>query len=111
MESVEFIDKGCRPEEEISGSPTVAEQIAPDLAGVSETMLWSLHHRASEAARFDGVLVDPDSVRIQSALNYDFTRHFGDPLGSLAARAAEIDRMLRSWLERHPEGIVVSLGE
>jgi O-methyltransferase involved in polyketide biosynthesis len=111
MESIDFIDKGCRPDEEISGFPTVAEQIAPDLAGVSETMLWSLHHRASEAARSDGVLVDPDSVRIQSALNYDFTRHFGDPLGSLAARAAEIDRMLRSWLEGHPEGIVVSLGE
>ena len=110
-ESIDVVVKGTRPDEGISGFPTVAEQIAPDLADLSETMLWSLYNRASEAGRSDGVLVDPDSVRIQSAINYDFTRHFGDPLGSLAARAAEIDRMLRSWLERHPEGSVVSLRE
>jgi len=85
--------------------------IVPGLAGISETMLWSLHNRASEARRCDGVLVDPECLHIQSSINYDFARHFGAPLGSLAARAAEIDRVLRSWLDRHPEGTVVSLGE
>jgi len=85
--------------------------IVPDLVDVSETMLWSLHNRASEAKRPDSVLVDPESVRIHSAISYDFARHFGDPLGSLAARAAEIDRALRSWLEHHPDGTIVSLGE
>jgi hypothetical protein len=128
MESIDI--KGCCPEDRIFGFPTVAEQVAPgesprddrketkprdgivpDLAGVSETMLWSLHNRASEARRPDGVLVDPESLHIRSAINYDFARHFGDPLGSLAARAVEIDRALRSWLEHHPEGIIVSLGE
>ena len=118
---IDIVDKGCRPDEGGFGFPTVAEQVArgesprdgivPELAGVSETMLWSLHNRASEAKRPDGVLVDPESVHIQSAIDYDFARHFGDPLGSLAARAVEIDRTVRSWLERHPEGIVVSLGE
>jgi hypothetical protein len=87
------------------------DRIVPDLAGVSVTMLWSLHNRASEAKRPDGILHDPESIYIQSAIDYDFARHFGDPLGSLAARAVEIDRALRSWLDRHPEGIVVSLGE
>jgi len=87
------------------------DRIVPDLAGVSVTMLWSLHNRASEAKRPDGILHDPESIYIQSAIDYDFARHFGDPLGSLAARAVEIDRVLRSWLDRHPEGIVVSLGE
>jgi O-methyltransferase involved in polyketide biosynthesis len=87
------------------------DSIVSDLADVSETMLWSLHNRASEAKRPDGVLVDPESVRIYSAINYNFARHFGDPLGSLAARAAEIDRALRSWLEHHPDGTIVSLGE
>jgi O-methyltransferase involved in polyketide biosynthesis len=85
--------------------------IVPDLARVSETMLWSLHNRASEASRPGGALVDPESVHIQAAINYDFAGHFGAPLGSLAARAAEIDRVLRSWLDRHSEGIIVSLGE
>jgi O-methyltransferase involved in polyketide biosynthesis len=50
-------------------------------------------------------------VHIQSAIDYDFARHFGVSLGLLAGRAVEIDRALRSWLDRHPDGIVVSLGE
>jgi O-methyltransferase involved in polyketide biosynthesis len=130
MESIDIVDEGRRPDEGVFRSPTIAEQVvpeesprndrketdrtdgvAPDLAGVSETMLWSLHNRASEAMRPDRVLVDPESVHIQSAINYDFAGHFGVPMGSLAARAVEIDRALRSWLERHPEGIIVSLGE
>jgi hypothetical protein len=44
-------------------------------------------------------------------IDYAFTRHFGEPAGFLAARAAAIGRTLRLWLERHPDGIVVSLGE
>jgi O-methyltransferase involved in polyketide biosynthesis len=88
-----------------------SDGIVPDLAGVSETMLWSLHNRASEARRPDSALVDPESVHIQAAINYDFVGHFGVPLGSLAARAVEIDRALRAWLDRHPEGIIISLGE
>jgi len=86
-------------------------KVTSKLDGVSETMLWTLYDRASEARRPDGVLVDPDSVRICDAIDYDFTRHFGDPVGSFAARAAEIDQLLRRWLERHPDGLIVSLGE
>lgn len=89
------------------GSPKVTSK----LNGVSETMLWTLYDRACEARRSDGVLVDPDSVRICDAIDYDFTRHFGDPVGSFAARAKEIDELLRRWLERHPDGLIVSLGE
>ena len=130
VESVDLVDKGYRPDEGVFGVPNVAEQIAPGkslrddlegtescegivphLAGISETMLWSLHNRASETRRSDGVLDDPESVRIQSAINYDFARRFGDPAGSLAARSAEIDRALRSWLQHYPDGCVVSLGE
>jgi O-methyltransferase involved in polyketide biosynthesis len=93
------------------GKTQRGDGIVPDLDGVSVTMLWSLHNRASEARRPDGILNDPESIYIQSAIDYDFAGHFGDPMGSLAGRAVEIDRVLRSWLDRHPEGIVVSLGE
>ena len=88
-----------------------SHRIIPELAGVSETMLWGLHNRASEARRADGALTDPDCVRIHDAIDYDFAHHFGDPQGSLSVRAAEIDRVIRSWLESHPYGLVVSLGE
>ncbi len=85
--------------------------VRPALADVSETMLWALHNRATEAKRRDGVLVDPEGARIHDMIDYGFTRHFGEPAGSLAARAAAIDRTLRLWLERQPDGMVVSLGE
>src|SRR5258707_2692709 len=86
-------------------------RLVPNLTGVSETMLLALHNRAVEAKRRDGVLIDPDSVRIYEAIDYDFRLHFGHSEGSLAVRAAETDRVLRQWLARHPEGFVVSLGE
>ncbi len=86
-------------------------RIAPGLAGVSETMLWTLYNRATEAQRPDAILCDPASIRIYQAMDYDFMRHFGVSGGALAARAAEIDRVLRAWLVRHPNGCVVSLGE
>jgi O-methyltransferase involved in polyketide biosynthesis len=83
----------------------------PSLAGVPETMLWSLYNRASEASRPDAILSDPESLRIHAAMDYDFAAHFGAPLGSLAVRAATMDSALRQWLLRHPDGLVVSLGE
>jgi O-methyltransferase involved in polyketide biosynthesis len=109
------IDKGDvrrgKPPEDDRSKSEQCDGIAPNLADVSETMLWALHNRASEARRRDGVLVDPDSVHIHEAIDYDFARHFGDPAGLLAVRAATIDRALRQWLERHADGFVVSLGE
>jgi O-methyltransferase involved in polyketide biosynthesis len=85
--------------------------IVPGLAGVSETMLWALHNRASEAGRRNPVLTDPESLRIHAAIDYDFAGNFGKPEGLLAARAAAIDNALRAWLVQHPNGTVVSLGE
>jgi O-methyltransferase involved in polyketide biosynthesis len=89
----------------------VAARIVPGLAGVSQTMLWALHNRAVEASRQDGVLTDPACVRIHQSIDYDFDRQFGVPAGLLAARAAEIDLVLKRWISRHPDGLVVSLGE
>jgi hypothetical protein len=86
-------------------------RLFPNLTGVSDTMLLALHNRAVEAKRRDGVLIDPDSVRIYEAIDCDFRHRFGNSEGSLAVRVAEIDRVLRQWLECHPDGLVVSLGE
>ena len=70
---------------------------APGLSGVSETMLWSLHNRATESRRADSVLADPDSVEIHDAIDYDFAGQFGDPHGLLAARAARVPAGVPKW--------------
>jgi O-methyltransferase involved in polyketide biosynthesis len=93
------------------GRPDPTTRATPHLGGVPETMLWTLYDRACEARRADRILVDADSVRICDAIDYDFEGRFGHPSGSFAARAAGIDHLLRRWLERHPDGLVVSLGE
>ena len=39
------------------------------LRDVPETMLWTLHSRASEARRADGVLRDPRALSIYDAID------------------------------------------
>jgi O-methyltransferase involved in polyketide biosynthesis len=93
------------------GGEEVWDGVVPGLADVSETMLWSLHYRACEARRDDGVLEDPAGAGIHGAIDYDFDGRFGEPEGSLAVRAAGIDRAIQEWLRYNPDGCVVSLGE
>ena len=80
------------------------------LGGVPETMLWTLHNRASEAARPDAFLRDDDAVRIYRSIPYDYRRSFGKPDGSHAARSRIFDDALRPWLASHPGAAVVELG-
>jgi O-methyltransferase involved in polyketide biosynthesis len=100
----------ARPASRKRGNREIA-RIPSGLEGISETMLWTLYDRACESSRADAILVDPDSVRICNAIDYDFAGHFGHPVGAFSARAAEIDRLLKDWLDRHPKGLVISLGE
>jgi len=80
-----------------------------NLTGVPETMLWTLHNRASEALRPDAWLRDEHAVRIYRALDYDYVRSFGKPDGSHATRSLMFDEAVRAWLARHPQGTVVEL--
>jgi O-methyltransferase involved in polyketide biosynthesis len=81
-----------------------------NLTGVPETMLWTLHNRASEARRPDALLVDPECVRIYEAIDYDFVSSFGKPEDSHPMRSRLFDEALRPWLRAHPGGTVVELG-
>jgi O-methyltransferase involved in polyketide biosynthesis len=81
-----------------------------NLTGVPETMLWTLHNRASEARRPDGFLRDPDCVRIHASISYDYERSFGKPDASHPMRSRIFDDALRPWLAAHPGGTVVELG-
>jgi O-methyltransferase involved in polyketide biosynthesis len=89
----------------------MAERCVPNLTGIPETMLWTLHNRAGEAKRPDGILRDADGVRIYDSIHYDFERSFGKAEASHAIRSVVTDRVLRRWLQAHPDGFVVSLGD
>ena len=83
----------------------------PALTGVPETMLWTLHNRASEAGREKPYLHDPDAVRIYRAIEYDYERSFGPAEPSHAVRSAMFDAELREFVARYPSGVIVNLGE
>jgi O-methyltransferase involved in polyketide biosynthesis len=80
------------------------------LGGIPETTLWTLHNRQAEARRPDGLLRDPDCVRIYDSIAYDFERNFGKPDSSHPMRSRICDAALRPWLARHRGGTVVELG-
>jgi O-methyltransferase involved in polyketide biosynthesis len=79
------------------------------LKGVPETMLWPLHSRAHEAMRADGVLRDPEAIRIYRSIDYPFRKNFGRPGRSLANRARIFDQHIGAFLRTHPNGTVVEL--
>ncbi|WP_329398904.1 class I SAM-dependent methyltransferase [Streptomyces lydicus] len=86
-----------------------------DLTGVPETALWTLHHRAAEAARPDTVLPDPRAVRLVAELDFPFRERLGAVrpwvAQAIALRALGFDRVVRDFLATHPDGTVIALGE
>lgn len=87
------------------------EKQTPNLIGVPETMLWTLHNRAYEALRQGGVIRDEFAVQIYQSLDYDYREHFGPADGSHGVRSAIFDAELEQFLSRFPDGIAVNLGE
>ncbi|OKI17699.1 methyltransferase [Streptomyces sp. CB03911] len=89
--------------------------VADDLAAVPETALWTLYHRAVEAARPDTVLPDPKAVELVERIDYPFDDRFAGGGGLQAQlqalRVACFDREVADFLTRHPRGTVVCLGE
>ena len=83
---------------------------ARHLTDVSETALLTLHQRATEAARPDGLLADPLAVTLRNSLDYDY-RRFGRTHQATALRALVFDRATRRYLVKHPRASVVALAE
>ena len=82
-----------------------------ELSGVRQTALWNLYTRAHEAQRSDGVLTDPECVRVFEAIEYDYEGTFGTQQNGLHAEKSRIfDTVVRAWLAEHPDGTVVELG-
>jgi O-methyltransferase involved in polyketide biosynthesis len=80
------------------------------LDGVSATTLWTLHNRATEAKRSDGVIRDPWAVTLLDAIDYDYLK-FGKPNQSHALRARAFDTGTAEYLTAQPKASVVALAE
>ena len=89
--------------------------VDPGLAGVPETALWTLFHRAREAAHARTVLPDPVALELIRRFDFPFEERFGTGYAGqsqiLALRARCFDDEIRSFLAVHPAGTVVALGE
>ena len=83
---------------------------ARHLDGISETALLTLHQRATEAARPDGIITDPMAIALQRSLDYDY-KHFGRTHQATAMRALIFDAASRAYLDTHPRATVVALAE
>ncbi|PAT40149.1 class I SAM-dependent methyltransferase [Vandammella animalimorsus] len=90
---------------------TAPALIPPGLRDVPETTLWTLHNRASEAARPDGCIRDPKCLEIYRALDYDYERRFGPAEASHGVRSQLFDERMRAFVAAHPDGVIVNLGE
>jgi O-methyltransferase involved in polyketide biosynthesis len=88
---------------------------ATDLQGVPETALWTLHHRAAEARRTEPLMVDPVAVDLIERIDFPFAERFGSGFQGLtqmmALRVACFDGAVSRFLDGHPRGTVVALGE
>lgn len=80
------------------------------LDGVSETALLTLHQRATEAARPDGIIDDPMAIKLRDSIDYDYA-HFGRTHQATALRALAFDNATREFLAAHPRATVVALAE
>lgn len=83
------------------------------LGAVSETLLWTLYNRVTEARRSDTVLADPVAESLMDRFDFPFAERFGKPRWSQAQalRAGCFDNAVRVFLDTHPDGTVVALGE
>jgi O-methyltransferase involved in polyketide biosynthesis len=100
---------------DLPGAPPRRGRLRVDLAGVPETTLWTLYHRAREAGSSYAVLADPMAIELLEAIDFDFFGRFGaaPPVFGrfLGLRAAAFDAEVRQFMSAFPGATVVALGE
>ena len=96
-------------ETNVKGTSTPPEKV--NLEGIPETLLWPLWNRAMEQKTKAPLIDDPISADLMERIDYDFRGSFGKPNPGHAIRARVMDDAVKEWLQEHPEGTVISLGE
>ncbi|MGW0159098.1 class I SAM-dependent methyltransferase [Mycobacterium sp. NPDC003323] len=84
---------------------------ASTLTGVSETALLTLKVRATEAARADRIIDDPQAVALVEAIDFDFAKFGFVGRQDMALRARAFDRETSKYLRDHPAATVIALAE
>src|SRR5512136_509579 len=83
-----------------------------NLNAVSRTLMIPLYFRAMESQRPDALVRDPKAVELVGQLDYDFSdvQTLKDEQVNYLLRMREFDRLARTFLAEHPEGVLVDLG-
>ena len=86
------------------------ESCPVNLSGVPETMLQTVYARAKES-RTRGAIHDRKAEELIDRLSYDFSLADQDSAmhSGVIARTIVLDRLVQSWLDRHPGGVVVNI--
>ena len=87
------------------------KNIKSNLKEVPETMLWTLHNRATEAMRNDAIIKDDKCIEIYRLIDYDYKKSFGKAEPSHAVRSLLFDKEIKEFLKEYPDGTIVNLGE
>lgn len=82
-----------------------------NLKGVPETMLWTLHNRATEAKRRDGIIKDDKAIEIYDSIDYDYVKSFGPGEYYHAVRSFLFDKEVSKFLHQFSGAHVVNLGD
>jgi len=86
--------------------------VPTELTGIPETALITLRNRATEAARPDAVLSDPQAVALLERVGgTERYATFSNGDQAIALRARIFDDITRRFLTEHPGATVVALGE
>ena len=85
---------------------------AKQLTGIPETMLTTLWAKATETNRPDALLKDKYAVEIIKQVDYDFSKFRKGKFSQagVCIRAKLIDDEVMTFLNEHPDGVVIQLG-
>ena len=82
-----------------------------NVIGVPETMVQTLYARAKETKKQNAKIKDEIAVELVERLDYDFSRADKDSAMTygVIARTIVLDRMVRQYLEKHENTVVVNI--
>lgn len=87
------------------------EKIKPELNGVAETMLLTFYARAQYSKSKKHAFYDIKAVELVECLYYNFSNASKDVAmgGGTIARTLVFDELVRDFLQKHPDAVVVNI--